>query len=441
MNTQQPSNQLKKVLGASFGIAILVGSTIGVGILRTPGSIAALLNNYWLIVLCWIAGGVYVLLGVGTYAELSTMLPKAGGSYNYIKKAFGNYWGFLTGWFDYLANAITPAFFCIVIGEYVVILFPFLQQFSTVIAVAFLFGFVLLHAFGVKAGSLIQQVTSLLKLLLFVVLIIACFFYGGVKLPPLPINSGLFSAGALVGFLKALQLVLGTYNGWAAGSYFAEEDKDPGKNIPASMYRGAAILIIVYTLVNVAFLAVLPVSSIANTALAAADVAKHIFGDSGAKVVTVIALFSLISILNAYMMIPSRILFGLSRDGFFFRQGTFINKGGTPLVALLVSGFFAFVLILIGSFEILFTVASSFSILVWGMAYASLMRLRKKAPDLKRPHLSWGYPYTSIIMVFFSAFLFVGIVISDLKNLYALLIIIMISYPLFQKYLNGKIRV
>ncbi len=132
------SNHLKKALGYSFGIAILVGSTIGAGILRTPGIIAGLLNNYWLIIACWIAGGIYVLLGVGAYAELATSVPKAGGSYNYVKRAFGNYAGFLTGWFDYISNAIAPAFFCIVIGEYIVILFPFLNDQTTIIALAFL---------------------------------------------------------------------------------------------------------------------------------------------------------------------------------------------------------------------------------------------------------------------------------------------------------------
>jgi APA family basic amino acid/polyamine antiporter len=112
------SNQLKKKLGLSFGIAILIGGTIGVGILRTPGAIAGMLANYWAIIFCWVLGGVYILIGINTYAELATMLPKAGGSYNYIKRAFGDYAGFLSGWFDYILNAIPPAFYCIVIGEY-----------------------------------------------------------------------------------------------------------------------------------------------------------------------------------------------------------------------------------------------------------------------------------------------------------------------------------
>lgn len=149
-------NQLKKSLGLSFNIAVLIGGTIGVGILRTPGTIAEMLNNYWFILASWLFGGLYVLLGANSYAELATMLPKAGGSYNYIKRAFGEYAGFLSGWFDYITNVIPPAFYCIVISEYIVILFPALADYSTVMAISLLAAFVLIHLSGVKNGSIIQ---------------------------------------------------------------------------------------------------------------------------------------------------------------------------------------------------------------------------------------------------------------------------------------------
>ena len=196
------SYQLKKSLGIGFGIAILIGGTIGVGILRTPGAIAGMLDNYWLIIACWIIGGLYVLIGAGSYAELATMLPKAGGSYNYVKRAFGAYAGFLTGWFDYITNAIAPAFFCIVISEYIVILFPNLESQITVIAIAFLIAFTLLHASGVKNGSIVQQVTSVIKVLFFVALIVACFMYSGIKVTPIKKDTVAFEMGMLIGFFK-----------------------------------------------------------------------------------------------------------------------------------------------------------------------------------------------------------------------------------------------
>ncbi|RXR18976.1 APC family permease [Flavobacterium amnicola] len=429
--TSKSPNQLKKILGLSFGIAILIGGTIGVGILRTPGTIAGMLDNYWLIIACWLLGGIYVLIGAGTYAELASMLPKAGGSYNYVKRAFGDYAGFITGWFDYFSNAIAPAFFCIVISEYIVILMPEWQNETTVIAMAFLIGFTLLHATGIKSGSIVQQISSVIKVILFVILIIACFSYTGIQIEPIKKTPALMDAGIIISFLKSLQLVLGTYDGWNAACFFAEEDENPGKNIPRSLYFGALLVIAIYIIINMAFLYVLPVSNIANSPLAASDVAKVVFGEKGSIVVTIIAIFSIISVLNAYMMVPSRILYGMSRDGFFIKKGTIINTTGTPIVTLLVSSLFAFILIYIGTFEILFLLSTFMAITVWGSTYVSLIKLRISEPNLERPYKSWGYPYTSILMIVFSIALFTGFAYSDSKSFLAIVGITLLSYPIF----------
>ncbi|WP_284652023.1 APC family permease [Flavobacterium terrisoli] len=429
--TNSKTNSLKKALGVSFGIAILVGSTIGVGILRTPGAIAGILDSYWLIIACWLVGGIYVLIGVGTYAELATMLPKAGGSYNYVKRAFGNYAGFLTGWYDYINNSLAPALFCIVISEFVVVLFPDLKNQTTIMAIGLLLSFTWLHATGVKSGSIMQQITSVIKVLFFVGFIVACFMYSGVKFNPIESQSSILEMSVLIAFFKSLQMVLGTYEGWNAGCFFAEEDKDPNRNIPKSLYTGAIVVILIYVVMNMAFLYVLPVSTIANSTLAASDVSKVVFGDSGAVIVTVIAVFSILGILNAYMMIPARILFGLSRDGFFIQKGTTVNKGGTPIVTLLISSSIAFVLICIGSFEILFSLGAFMAVIVWGLTYCALIRLRIKEPNLPRPYKSWGYPWTTIIMILFSIALFFGFAYSDRRSLLVVGIITLLSYPVF----------
>ena len=433
-------NQLKKALGFSFGIAILVGSTIGVGILRTPGAIAGMLDNYWLIIGCWILGGFYVLIGVGTYAELATMLPKAGGSYNYVKRAFGDYTGFLTGWYDYINNALAPALFCIVTSEFLVVLFTSLKSQTIIIAIFLLIGFTLLHANGIKSGSIIQQIISVIKVVFFVGFIVACFRYSGVKFNPTQSNTSLLKMSVLIGFFKSLQMVLGTYEGWSSSCFFAEEDENPSKNIPKSLYTGAAIVIAIYVVINIAFLSVLPASLLAKSTLAASDVAKVVFGENGATIVTVIAVFSVLGILNAYMMIPARILFGLSRDGFFIQKGNQVNKGGTPIVTLLISFVIALLLICIGSFEILFSLGAFMAVIVWGFAYAALIKLRISEPNLPRPHKSWGYPITSIVMILFSIVLFCGFAYSDQKSFIVIGIITALSYPLFLliKYNNKK---
>ncbi len=426
----QQKNELKKVLGAGFGIAVMVGGTIGVGILRTPGTIAGMLDNYWLILGCWVFGGVYVLLGAGSFAEMATMLPKAGGPYNYVKRAFGDYAGFLTGWFDYILNAIAPAYFCIVIGEYMALLFPVLKGNETIMALGFLVIFFLYHLSGVKNGSIAQQVTSVLKVLFFTALIVSCFVVK-VDREAFEKVATVFEGGALIGFLISVQLVMGAYNGWWSNSFFAEEDENPGKNIPKSLFTGGIMVMAIYVILNIAFMHVLPISALANSPLVASDVTRVVFGDSGATFVIVISIVSLVSILNAYMMIPPRILFGLSRDGFFIPQGTAVNKGGTPVVALVLSGLISFVLIIGGSFQQLFSLASFMSIVVMALSFSAHIKLRKSEPNLPRPYLAWGYPWTTILVLLITLGLFFGFAVGDPYNLILVTVLGILSYPAF----------
>ncbi len=420
-----------------FGIAVVVGGTIGVGILRTPGAIAALLPNPLLIMLCWTFIGIYILLAAGSYAELTTMLPKAGGSYNYIKRAFGNYAGFINGWFDFLCNAIAPAYFCIVLGEYCSLLYAPLKGNETAIALFFLSLFTLINLPGVKSGSVTQKITSALKIILFLVFIVGCFIAGPAETM---VQKPLLQGGLFIAFFKAIQLIMGAYDGWMSVAVFAEEDSNPGKNIPRSYFFGAITVTVLYILINAAILFVLPVSVIAQSPLAAAEAASVAFGKGSSVLMTMVSIFSLVSILNAYMMIPSRILFGLSRDGFFISQGMTINKGGTPYFSLLFCFGFAVLLILYSSFEELFSLAVFMTTIVTGFTYASLIRLRKKEPLLPRPYKAWGYPWSTAIAIILAAGMFIGFAISDQKSLVIIFILIATSYPFYLLLERIKVR-
>lgn len=423
---------LKKVLGVSFGIAVVIGGTIGVGILRTPGTIAGLVPNAWLILMCWMVAGLYILLAASSYAELTTMLPKAGGSYNYIKRAFGDYAGFLSGWFDFIMNVIAPAYFCIVLGEYSARLLPGLAGYETAVAVGFLTFFTLLHLPGVKSGSALQQATSAIKVVLFLVLIVGCFLSGG-GLGEAAGGSADTTAqgGLLLGIFGALQLIMGAYNGWGSVSFFAEEDKDPGKNVPRSYFIGVLSVMTLYLLITAAIHFVLPVPAVAQSSLPVADAAGVVFGQWGATFITFFALFSVVSILNAYLMIPSRILFGLSRDRFFIRGGTYVNKGGTPVVALLICYVISTLLILFSTFEQLFALGAFIGLIVAGLGFLSLLRLRQKEPGLPRPYRVWGYPYSTLVALLVTLSLFVAFAVRDRANLLAIAAIALLSYPCF----------
>lgn len=437
----QKTNKLKKVLGVAFGVAVVVGGTIGVGILRTPATIAAILPDPQLILMCWIMLGLYVLLSASSYAELTTMMPKAGGAYNYIKRAFGNYAGFINGWFDFITNAIAPAYFCIVLGEYCALLYSPVRGYDSFIAIGFLTLFTLINLPGIKSGSITQQITSAIKIILFLVLIGGCFYTGPVASTAAAamVEKPLIEGGLVFALFKVVQLIMGTYDGWMSVSFFAEEDNDPGRNIPKSYFIGALTVALLYVLINVAILYVLPVAVIAQSPLAASDAASVAFGKGSFIFMTLVSIFSLISILNAYMMIPSRILFGLSRDGFFTRRAMTVNKGGTPYISLLFCYALALLLILFSSFDELFALGAFMMTIISSFTFASVIRLRKKAPDMPRPYRAWGYPYTTWLAIIVTTGMFFGFAYSDPKSLFIIIALFLLSYP-FYKVLHREIK-
>jgi basic amino acid/polyamine antiporter, APA family len=197
---------------------------------------------------------------------------------------------------------------------------------------------------------------------------------------------------------------------------------------------------VLYILINVAILYVLPVASIAGSPLAASQASAIAFGKNGTIFMTLISIFSLLSILNAYIMIPPRILYGLSRDGYFMKQGTILNTGGTPVYSALFCYFLALVLIVFSSFDLLFSLGAFMMTVVTGFAFASLIKLRMAEPELPRPYKAWGYPYTTVIAITVSIALFIGFSISDQKSLLIMLGVVLVSLPCYKYLVKKKMR-
>src|SRR5436309_5834483 len=172
------SGGLLRVLGVVFGMAVTVGITIGMGILRTPGDVAKQLPSAWLFIGVWLLGGVYALLGAVSVAELGTMIPRSGGFYVFARRALGEYPGFVVGWSDWLSTCGTVAAVSLVIGEYAGVLTPALAGRELAVASSVAVAFAVLQWRGVRWGSRSQELTSLLKTLAFAALIAACFAFG-----------------------------------------------------------------------------------------------------------------------------------------------------------------------------------------------------------------------------------------------------------------------
>jgi APA family basic amino acid/polyamine antiporter len=429
------SGKLLKILGVGFGLAVGIGGTIGVGILRNPSGVAAQLPSYWMIMLVWLLGGAYCLLGANYLTELATMIPKAGGFYVYGERAFGRYGGFVVGWSDWLNNTLGVSFISVVFGEYAAKLFaPNMPGGRVVFSVSVLIVVTLLNMIGVRAGSETQKLTSFLKAVALLAFVVACFAFGGQhsQADTTQVSATSPRAFSLVAFVLAFQLVLGTYDGWYSAIYFSEEDTNPTNNLPRSIFGGIASVVAIYLLVTLALLYVLPISQLATSSFAGADAMSIIFGARSGQLVTILALLSLVGIINAILMMAPRIMFALGRDGLFTERAAAINKGGTPVVALLITAGAAIFLSSVGTFELLLAIGQFFMVVITILLIVSLFVLRRREPVLPRPFRAWAYPYAPLLMLGLAVLLFFGYIISNpYPSLYAL-ILLAVSYPVFR---------
>jgi basic amino acid/polyamine antiporter, APA family len=418
---------LRRILGIGFGLAVIVGSTLGIGILRTPGLVAAQLPSRSAILAVWIVGGLYTLLGSVCLTELGTMLPQAGGYYVYARRAFGDTVGFAVGWTDWLTYCAVLGYVSIGMSEFAALLVPSLRGAVTAVAVALLLGFVALQWMGVRVSSRFQQIATTLKFVAFLALVAACFAASPGLAPPSGTAAAIPSSTTLVGVIVALQSVIITYGGWQSALYFTEEDPNPARNLPRSMIGGEIAVIGVYLLVNLALLAVLPVPSLARSTLPAADAAQMILGVRGAQAITVLSLISLPPLLNAIMMIGTRILFAMGRDGLLWSRTATINAGGTPGVATLVTTAVAIVLIATGTFQRLVAMASFLLAANYSVCCLALVVLRRREPELARPFRAWGYPWSAGIVLAGAAVFLIGVLAGDTANGVAALALLMVG--------------
>jgi len=421
---------LLRVLGVGFGVAVIIGNTIGAGIFRAPGTIGEQLPATGPFLLVWLAGGLYALLGAISLAELGTMLPRSGGQYVFSRYALGEYAGFIVGWSDWISSCGSTAAVSLLIGTFSVALFPSLDGHAAAIAATVATIFAFLQWRGIVWGSNIQNLTSLLKALAFLALIVAAFLLGGNGALSTPqTNSAPITLAAIV---ISLQSAIYTYDGWSGVIYFSEEVKEPDRNIPRALFNGVLTITTIYLLVNVALLYVLPMSQIAGKEFAAGEAANVIFGTHGNTIFRCLTIVSMLSGINALHLMATRVIFAMSRDGLVSKRAAVVNEGGTPTVALALSLMVALLFIIFGEkFETVITVLAFFFVVNYILSFVSLFVLRRREPDKPRPYRVWGYPITPALALIGSVLFLAGAIRADTKNSVYALGLLAVSYPVY----------
>lgn len=394
---------LTRVLRVREGLAIIVGSIIGVGILRTPGIIATYLGDPWSILGVWLLGGIVAILSTLLLAEMAAALPGAGGKYVYAREAFGPVAGFVAGWSELaVGRAFSAAAKAVVIAEYLILLTG--RGSLRIIAVAVILAFAFLHMGGLKVGTVFQTVTTIIKVAVLLGITAAGLWAGDARGFAAG-ASATAATGGLLGFAVSYQLAAYACYGWEDAAKMAEEVRDPGRALPRILLGGSVIVAVLYLLINVAFLSALTPAEMARSPLVAQDAVAWVFGKTTGTLMVVAGLLIVMSTLNVNFLGMPRVAFALSRDRMGPSLFTRVGTRGTPIPALVFSTLLILGLTVTGAFEFLVRFLMLVSISVDLMVFLGFFRLRRVRPELERPLRVPGYPWIPL----FTVVLYVGI--------------------------------
>jgi amino acid transporter len=426
------SSTLQRRLGLWSAVAVLIGSTIGSGIFRSPAGIADRLPGPLPFMLVWVAGGLYALCGALALAEVAGAYPATGGIYVYIREGWGRLWAFLFGWAEFAViraaslGAISSTFAVYFLRVVRPELTPEAraEQAHYVAAVAILVTMIFNYV-GLRWGSLVQNVTTLAKYGGLVVIVVVAFL-----IDPLAAGDQAVSftrppaegppPGSVGAFGLALISVLWVFDGWADLSFVGGEVKDPRRNVPRALIIGVAAVIAVYLAANLAYLSVLSYAEIARSPEVAANVAGRLLGGVGVALVALVVMISTFGTLNGTLLTSPRIFLALANDGLFFRKvGAVHPRFRTPYVSIVMTALLGVAFVLARTFEQLADLFVTAIVPFYALGVASIFVLRRR-PDYDPPFRVPLYPVVPVVFIAGSAALIVN-AIADPEQRWATL--------------------
>jgi APA family basic amino acid/polyamine antiporter len=331
------------------------------------------------------------------------------------------------GWSDFLANVAATAFAAMAAVEFLQRLIPGIGPFAQIAAAGALLAFAAMQWRGVRLSGRLQQAASVAAAIALIGLVVGCFLVRTPAIaqpaPPAP------TASFMAALVLAIQSIVVTYDGWYEPIYFAEETRNPARQLPRAMFGGLALVAGIYLLLNAAFLRALGPAGLAASKFAAADAARLIFGRASEIVISAIAVVILLTLLHSCLMSSTRILFAVSRDGLFWRRAALVAGNGTPRPALALATLVAVSLVLSGTVDRLIAMSGFFYVANYSWAYISLIVLRRKQPAAPRPFRVRGYPVPTLVVLAASLAFLVGAVVSDRRNSFYALLLLMASFP------------
>jgi len=433
-------SNLKRVLSLTDAIMINVGGILGSGIFMVPATVALYTLSSSLFFLVWIIGGIVSLFGALSVAELGAAMPKAGGQYVFLNKAYGPLWGFLYGWTAVaVINTASIAAVAMAFSEYLGFFFVLSRFEIKVIAILSIVILTIINIIDVKSGARFQNLFTYTKISAISIVILLGLTLNGGSLNnfyPMIIDKSFFSLVGPLGL--AMVAVLWTFDGWIFVTYVAGEVKDPGRNIPLSIILCMVIVLSIYLALNYVLVYVLGFDKMIGSELVMSDAASVFLGGKGAAIITVIILISLIGANNGFVLTSARINYAMSKDGLFFKQAATIHsKFKSPANALLMQCAWSSILTLTGTFNQLITYIIFASWIFYAMSAGAVIILRNKLPDLKRPYKTPLYPWIPITFIFFAVFLTINTILEAPRDAAIGSVLILTGLPFYKYWKNN----
>src|SRR6476469_5409663 len=481
---QQSKEGFIRGLGLLDSTMIVAGSMIGSGIFIVSADIARQVGSPGWLLVVWIVTGLLTIIGALSYGELAAMMPKAGGQYVYLREAFSPLWGFLYGWTLFLViQTGTIAAVAVGFGRYTGVLIPWVSESNYIIEPIRLGGYALslstaqliglamialltfMNTRGLRLGKLVQNVFTTAKTGALIALILLGIIVGlssgagaanfhdfwNLRGNLQEVGAGLTAAtafGLFVGICVAQTNSLFSADTWNNITFTAGEVVNPRRNVPLSLAFGTFLVIGLYLLANVAYLAALPFAAIhkAPSDRVASETANVIFPGAGATIMAVAIMISTFGCNNGLILAGARAYYAMARDGLFFRRVGELNKNHVPGWALIIQGIWAGVLVLPRTVKTdaagnvtgygnlygnLLDYVISAALIFYVLTIVGIFLLRWKRPDAERPYKSFGYPFVPVLYIICASVMLAVLFIYQTATTWPGLIIVLSGVPIY----------
>jgi len=431
---------LRRELRLFDALMINIGTILASAIFVVPANITAGVETPFLSTFVWVFAGLLSWCGAVTLAELGVLYPEAGGEYVYLEKAYHPLLGFLYGWtlFACIQTASIAAV-SVVFMTYLGYFFPFSDTAIKAGAIALTFGLSALNCISIRTSANTQNVTTVAKLVMVGIIAVVCLLFGKeggssvAQMLPESSSHSLFAS-----FGMAMVAALWAYDGWISVTFVGGEVREPQKFLPRSLSYSVLLLIVIYVVLNFAFMKALPLDQMATTDRVAADAVENVIGTTGGAIVSLAVVISCFAAVNGFIFTGARVYYAMAVDGRFFPSFAKLNKNRIPVNAIVAQAVWASLIALTGTYDQLFTYVVFTSWLAYGLAAAGVIVLRKKRPDLPRPYKALGYPYLTLTFVFLTAILLANTLIEDPRDALVGTGLVAAGIPLYYFWTRSK---